>query len=472
MSSNKQAVKIKPGTGKAHSGESPHFAKSRHEKARARTKKKTLPRTKFGGTGKSKKIQGEGEIASLKTKKSSMQNQDSKQSAGNSGFVSIKALGKGRTISLYQKIAVSFIILTAILLAIIFYFSFVKVSISLIPNQERLSSNLIIDIYDKSKRSVAGNGVVLGVVKQIEVEQTKSFQASGVEVMGEEVTGKVIIINNYSKNQPLVATTRLLSPDNKLFRLKNTVNVPAGGRIEVEVYADEPSPEAAIGPTHFTIPGLWAGLQDKIYGESKEAMKYSQKVKNYIQQADIDMGVKDLKQSLIEKAKNEVSAAYKDYSQIIYDIDNNSISQRLDGEVGDERDEFSITMKTMVIVVAFNDDEVYQLAQQKLISVLPNDKELLEFNKDDISYNLNNYNINQGMASLNVNFTGKMIIKEGADVIDPNKILGLTSQQLDGYLMSLPEIVSYEIKFTPSWVKKVPNLVDRIKIEIKKSNSD
>lgn len=374
--------------------------------------------------------------------------------------------GKSRSLGLYRKIALSFIVLTVMLLAVVAYFSFVKVTIILTPNQERVSSNLIIDVFDQDKRSAISEGEILGVVNQIEVEQRKTYPATDIEIISEEVIGKVVLINNYNKNQPLVATTRLLSSDNKLFRIKKTVNVPAGGQLEVKVYADEPGQDMIIGPAHFTIPGLWAGLQDKIYGESKEPMKYSRQVKKYIKQDDIDKAVNDLKQSLLDKATTEVSENYQIYDQVIYDIDNNSISRQVDGKVGDEVEEFTITMKTLVTAVAFMDDEIYKLASQKLIAILPDDKQLSDFSKDDISYSLNNYNIAQGAASLDISFSGNMIIKQASSMVDREKLTGLNQQQLSDYLDNLPEVASHEIKFYPSFIKKAPSLVDRIELII------
>src|SRR3989339_681891 len=176
----------------------------------------------------------------------------------------IDNLGGGRSVGMYRKIALSFVVLTVVLLAVIFYFSFTRVTITLIPNQERVSNNLIFDIYDSENAdSVSAMGVP-GIVRQITIEDKKEYQASGSNVIGKEVVGKIDIINDYNKNQPLVATTRLISSDGKLFRLKETVNVPVGGLKDVEIYADEAKPEMATGPTTFTIPGLWAGLQDKI----------------------------------------------------------------------------------------------------------------------------------------------------------------------------------------------------------------
>ncbi|MCG2700539.1 hypothetical protein L6267_00010 [Candidatus Parcubacteria bacterium] len=374
-----------------------------------------------------------------------------------------------RPLSLYRKIALSFIILTVSLLAVILYFSFVKVSIFLIPNQERLSGNLVIDVFDKDKKAVKAEGgmEILGEVEQVEIEETKTYYAGGIDVIGEEVTGKVTIINNYNKNQPLVATTRMLSGD-KLFRIKNTVNVPAGGSIEVEVYAEEPSSGMAIGPASFIIPGLWAGLQDKIYGESKEPMKYSKKIKKHILQSDIDDSVKDLEVSLLAKAEREIGENYQNYDQVIYEIDNNSISREIDGKIGEEKDEFSVSMKTNVVVVAFNEDKIFEKAKQNLFSSLPDDKDLLEINKTDISYDLNNYNAGLGTASLSIGFSGQIIVKDGNSVVDRENILGLNQQQLNDYLNNLPGITVSAIEFYPAFIKKVPNLIDRIEVIIEK----
>jgi len=448
MPSSKKAIKVKTNITKTRASE------EQAGQAKTKTKNKKTPK-------KDKDIKAITPVVDLASQdvnlETAVQNEPEEKPA-----VKIRSLG------LYRKIAISFIVLTVVLLIVIFYFSFIKVVITLIPSQERLSSELIIDIYDKEAKAAAAKSAITGIVKQIEIEQTKTKQASGSEILGEEVTGKVMLINNYNKNQPLVATTRLLSPDNKLFRIKNTVNVPANGQIEVEVYADEPSQDMAIGPTSFTIPGPWAGLQDKIYAENKEAMKFAQKVKKYIKQSDIDEAVTELKDSLLAKAKSEIGQTYKDYDQVIYDIDNNSITQQVGGKVGEEKEEFSLTMKTKVTVVAFKDDKVLELARAKLASTLPDDKELIEFTKDNISYSVNKHNLEQNKASVKTSFAGKMIIKEDASIIEKDKLLGLTKEQLADYLSSFSEIAGFDIKFSPAFIKKVPNLEKRIRIEVEK----
>jgi hypothetical protein len=367
-------------------------------------------------------------------------------------------------LNVYRKIAFSFIILTAALLGVILYFSFVKVTIKITPKAEGAAGNLIIDVYDVNKNPSLTKGAIEGAVDKIEVSETNNYPATGQEAVGEEVSGKVTIVNNYNKNQPLVATTRLLSSDNKLFRLKNTVNVPAGGSIEADIYADKPSSDMAIAPTKFTIPGLWAGLQDQIYAESKESMSYNSKVKKHILESDIDSAIKDMREKLLAKAESAVNEKYGSYKKKIYRLDENSIALKIDSQAGEEKDEFSAEMSGIVETIAFNTEQVIELSREKLSLSLSQGKELKEFDQESLDYNFNSFNFDQGSASVNVSFFGKVGFKEAGNIIDKEKILGLSSEQLEDYLKNLPEVLNYEIKFSPSFIKKVPNSADRVEI--------
>jgi len=370
--------------------------------------------------------------------------------------------------NIYKKIAVSFIVLTLILVAAVLYFGFSKLTIVIIPSQEKITNASTIEIVNQASNSTLTLNQAYGIVKEMPVEQTKEFVASGKEILGEEVVGKVIIFNNYTKNQPLVATTRLLTNDNKLFRLKNTVNVPAGGKIEAEVYADIAKPEMAIGPSKFILPGLWAGIQDKIYAESKEAMKYSQKTKYKITQSDIDNAVSQLKNDLLANAEKQAGQTYKDYTKALFKVDNNSVVQEVSGKVGEEKEKFSIKVKVMVAVVAFNDDEIYNQIKAKLTEELADDKEISKFDKQDVIYTLVSFDIAQTTAIVSVDSTAQASLKDSAKIIKKNNLTGLNFEQLKTYLNGLPEVAGYQINFSPSFIKKAPDLVDRIEVKIKK----
>lgn len=409
------------------------------------------------------KIESQSSVKDLIT--DSIKEEEEKQTEN---LVSKSVSGK-RSIKLYRRIAGFFVFLVIVLLSVIAYFSYVRVSIVLIPNQERVSNNMIFDVKDIDKGISEDSGVIKGIVKQIEIEHEGTYKASGKEIIGKETIGTVTIINDTTKAQPLIATTRLLSSDGKLFRIKETVISPAGGNIEVAVYADEPSAEMAIGPTRFSIPGLWAGLQDKIYAESKTDMVFQQKLKMHITQDDIDNSLRLLKQELLAKAKEEVVAKYSEYGQTNYDIDEGSIISEVEAEAGEEKEDFSASMKGKIIVVAFDEDLAAQLAEQKLISSLSENKELLSFDETKIVYTLNSYDYEQGSATINANFEGKVSLKENSEIVGRDEILGLNDDELKTYLNSKSELAGFEVKYYPAFKKNLKFIEpSKIRIEIKK----
>jgi hypothetical protein len=374
-----------------------------------------------------------------------------------------------KSLGLYKRIAFVFVILVAILLGIIFYTSFVKVKISLIPNQEKVTSNVILDIYDKVKNANTANASgVSGIIGNLVISETKTYPTTGEKPLNEEVNGKVTIYNNYYKNQPLVASTRLLSSDGKLFRTKSTVNVPAGGSVDVEVYADNPADLISLPPTRFTLPALWAGLQDKIYAESKAEMAKGSQVKHFVTQADIDGAIKDLRDALIKKAKDQVVGKEKDYDQVLYLVDEASMSSTIDSNLNDGKESISGTMSANVDYVFFSSKDANEVIRAKFGSSIPKEKEIVIFDDKSVKYSLNECSAANGTASINTTFEGKISMKNEAEILDRQKIIGLTKNQLEDYIKKIPEIASYDIQFTPSFVKRVPNLVDRINIEVKK----
>ena len=375
-------------------------------------------------------------------------------------------------ISIYKKIAFSFIALTLVLILVILYFTVIKVNITLVPNQERISNSMVFDVHDADAGGADDGNKVSGIVRKVAISHGGAYAATGEEIIGKEAIGAATIINNYNKNQPLVATTRLLTADGKLFRLKNTVNVPAGDSVVVDIYADDPSPEMAIAPTKFTIPGLWAGMQDDIYAESSANVVYQQKVKKYVKEEDIEAAIRDMKQQLLVNVKEEINENFSSYSQIKYKIDENSIQSEVAADVDDEVDEFNGEMTADVVVVAFDGQAAADLAKQKFLSAMPKNKELISFDPKSIIYALNTFDYDTGVASLNATFEGKVSLKSSVEVVDLEKIRGINRNQLDAYLGDINDIAGYEIKFSPgflpAFMQKVPLLVDRITVEMKR----
>lgn len=369
----------------------------------------------------------------------------------------------GRSFNVYRKISISFLIALGLLIAAFVYFLFIKVDISVVLNKGELKGNSVLTVYGGQAGSTTNS--VLGAVKEIEVVQTEEVPTTGSESLGQEVTGTVKIVNNYIRNQPLVASTRLLSANNQLLRIKDTVNVPAGGVAEVKVYADKADPtiDVPLG-TKLSIPGLWAGIQDKIYAEALEEIKYKELVKHTVTQADLDGAVTAVKAAVAKKADTEIVPTYNaQYSKVLYKIDDASIVTSVNARVGEEKDKFQVTGKVNVIVVAFNEADAKKIAEAQLAATVPENKTLLSFDANGLTYELGTYDILNSTASVNINYGGTVIAKNPS-VIDKTKLLGLSADQLKDYLSSLPDVASFKVTFTPGFLGKVPSYPDRIQI--------
>lgn len=378
----------------------------------------------------------------------------------------------GKPNQIYRKIAFSFLVLTSLLLIAVIYLYYVKVDIAIVLNKQEVKGSTVIDIANDSL-TATGTAAIPGLVKEIEITQTKDFESTGQQILGTSVTGKVKLINNYNRTQPLVANTRLLAANGNVVHLKETVSIPAGSSADVDVFSTDATSSIDIAAgVKLTIPGLWRGIQDKIYAESITPIKYQETVKKIIKEEDIAAAKTAIAQDIRDKANNEVVPAYKNqYSQVLFQLATDTLVAKTDAKAGEDKGKFSLNASAKVIVVAFNDDTAKKQAEDQLLSQLPANKSLVEFEKNNVTFELGNVDPVLGTASVNVTYGGTVMSKE-QNIVEKQKIIGLTAPQLENFLKNLkddnnaPMVDSYEIKFTPAFIGRVPSLLDRINIRV------
>lgn len=371
-----------------------------------------------------------------------------------------------KNISLYRRLVWKFLILVGILAAVVFYFFSSKLTITITPNDETLNDILFLKISggQNQPEAVANDPreAVNGTIKEIVAAVEKSYPASGEEAGAEEISGQVTIVNNYSKDQALVATTRILSPDNKLYRIKEAVNAPAGGEVVADIYVEKPSADLAIRPTTFSIPGLWLGLQDKIFARSNQPFVFKSQVKKYVKQSDIEAAKKDMSSLLMTNAAEQMSQ--EAVGTWLYD---NSATTKIsvDAKADDVKDSFKVSASGTIIGISLDREQAGKMAAAKLNLLVPDNKELVDFKPENITYSLENYDPKTGEATVKATFNGLMAFKTGSEIIDRKQLINLSKDQLANYLKNFPDIKKYELEFSPKFVTKVPNLVDRITIK-------
>lgn len=189
------------------------------------------------------------------------------------------------------------------------------------------SASKSMEIAFEGKAAVASGERELPVrILEHEEEVSVTVQATGEpSSSGQKSQGTVIIYNEYgTESQTLVATTRLETPDGKIFRITKGVTVPGmtdqggttqPGAVEVQVVADQTGSSYDIGPTTFTIPGFKGNPKyGKFYAKSTSPMTGGSaggdKGTATVTESDIrkaETAAKDEFRKLLEKKTSELS---------------------------------------------------------------------------------------------------------------------------------------------------------------------
>ncbi len=365
----------------------------------------------------------------------------------------------------YRNLAISFSFFSLVLFLAVIYSVWAKVTINIILAAEKVNQEMIFSIEENAE--FGNDNIVAGRILAMEIEESGIFKATGKEAVSSDIVGEITIINNYSKEQKLVATTRLASPQNPnvvLIRLKRDVIVPAGEQLKVQVYAENLDDFTEIKPMKFIIPGLWGPLQEKIYAENSELLIKGGYM-TVLTEDDIEKAQDELKDRLYKKALND-TGSYLESGQALWPklFTAKVVDFSHDVLVGQEVDEFSLSMKLEAIVIAFDEDWLINSAEKRIKEGIDSQK-LAGLNRESFSYSVNNYDIDGKKASIKAVFDGEVYIGK-VDSIDKFRIAGMTEKEIKLYLSQFIEIKEADIIFYPSWLKRAPKSKEKIEIKI------
>jgi len=363
----------------------------------------------------------------------------------------------------YRTIALSFLSIAVILVGGVFIFTLGKAEINLSLKPKTVNIDTLLAVSEKAGDSDGLNGLVV----ELPLTETKEFAVEGSgEGTPAQAVGKVTIYNNTGRNQTLVAPTRLLSADNILFRMKKTLVILAEGKAISDVYADKPGAEGNIGPSKFTIPGLSQELQKSIYAESAESMLGGIKYVKILAEEDIkkaqDILVADLLKVGETKIKETLGSSSTFYNSI-FSTDITTVKS--EPKVGESVDRFKLFVLIKVTGVFYNSADLDKKIADELRSSLSENEVVLGAPAEPMIV-LNKIDSAAKTAEIRVTQTVSAQVSYLEDVINKNQILGRRKSEVESYLKTLPWIDNVEIKTSPSWISKLPNDLNKIKIKV------
>lgn len=313
---------------------------------------------------------------------------------------------------------------------------------------------------------------------QVFIQKTNvssKFPATGKKNIERKATGSITIYNAFSSApQSLVANTRFMTPDNKVFRLVEAVIVP-GAKIEsgkiapssivASVVADKPGEAYNIAPvSKFTIPGFSGTAKyEGFYAESKAAFTggYIGEAK-VATEADIDAAKKKSVESL-EASLRTLLAAQMPADFTV--LDDGSVftllKQTVTPEAGADG-QFTVLSEGQISLIAFREKDLLDFLRSRAMSEKGSGYEIIAEQKE---YGVSKVDAGAGRVSFSVTY--KATLRRSLDMIGfMSQIIGKTEDELKTIIAGVPGISGGTAKLWPFYVRTVTKDAAKVKVTV------
>ncbi len=426
--------------------------------------------------------------------------------------------------NLYRNIAYTFLGLTVLVVISVLWLSSVHATVAVHVKQEAVNLDGAVEIARQPQSGKIGGRVMQSVFTQTQdfsipiststtdTQVTSSPAAAPVAVptpsssdtnaplLSDTVIarGTVRIVNNSAHAQTLVKTTRLLTADQKLYRIDRQVHILPGQEVSVEVHADKAGQVYAIGPSRFTIPGLFIDLQKYIYAVSDVAFTATAPSGAFrdgtatpplaaaptttlplvvptthlmgvpvVTQAIVNQDEQTLTQQVIDQARSVLASEVNDPKLDHVVVFAQPVDPpRSSAQPGEVTDHIRITIKLSVTAVFYPEQDMLSLVRDQLKNKIPDGREFLPLRAQDVKENLEAADPHAETATIHVVAQGTYQLATSSPSLDKSLVEGKTVDQALNILRSVPGVEDVQIHLSPGWIGKIPTVTDHIDIQV------
>ncbi len=304
---------------------------------------------------------------------------------------------------------------------------------------------------------------------------TKAYPASGKKYVERKTTGEIVIYNNFSAaSQTLVATTRFVAPDGKIYRLNNSITVPgaqsSGGKItpssiRAAVTAEAAGEEYNLSPgVKLRIPGFEGTAKyEGFYAETKDPLTGGFIGETSLSsEEDVSNAKADTQKALEEAIKTQLLFNLPPEVKVLNNAYEFKVTDTKINDVADEPGKFTVTVYGEAKLIGFREPELVEVLGRGLIG------------KDAADFKPESYELEYGNPALNADGSLAVPLKFNSiwtRVFDADNFkkeaAGRNKTDLQKLVFSIPGIQSGEARLWPFWVTRVPKDVNRIIVDVK-----
>lgn len=330
-----------------------------------------------------------------------------------------------------------------------------------------------VTISAASKAVDAESLIIPGEIFTDSKNSSPSYPASGKASVEDKAIGKLTIYNAFSSvPQGLVATTRFMTPDGKIYRLDKAVTIPGAeikdnkivpSSIEVAVTADKAGPSYNSGAIpKLTIPGFKGTPKfDGFYGALASASG------GFIGQRAVptDKDITAAKAKVAEDLKNLAKSDFLsnrpvDFKIIegssVIEVGSVSVNKRTD-----DKGNFSVFGEVKFSAIGFRESDL----SEALIVFANRDHSGAKFKKVDITYSNPKLDLKSGKLVVSVTVNGVLTSDFKAKEFKTS-ILGKKIEEIRTLTTALPWYESGRVKIWPIWLKTAPEKDSRVEVTV------
>lgn len=310
-----------------------------------------------------------------------------------------------------------------------------------------------------------------------EVNGHLTSKATQKQIDGTYAKGVVVVTNNGTS--PIDITVGMIfTSGDKQFKSTNAATIEPGSTANISVQAVDYGDSYNLAANQvFTIQGL-----TQAYSATNPAAFSGGSLREYtvVSQKEVDQTIKDLKQQLLDQAKEGIEDVYKDDNYIfvpgsIRDITSKDTKFTVDPKVGEEATEFTVQGAVKIRALYYHEPSLQALLKQLLINDYKKSKKLdnnVVIKLEEFTYDITKIKV---VDDKHVQF----IVHTKASVVPSvdfdslkNKVVNVDLQTLKNRIEedynSL--ILNYRIVYIPDWMpeflRKVPSSPNRLIIVV------
>lgn len=344
------------------------------------------------------------------------------------------------------------------------------------PTSESVELDIKVQASDMNTRIDAQLGKIPGQLIEISKTAEHSTPATGTRTVASKTRGRLTLSNDFSSApQSLIATTRLLSADGKLFRTMQNVTIPGAtvksgtsvpGTVVVDVIADQPGPEYNVPAGKFRIAAFEekgdTERSTKIYGTSTQAFSGGTNGPSSVATEDnITLATTTATQGVVDQIKTALTSQDSDF--IALGIDTPTIdSIRKSAEADQASEMVSVTITGSVKTVAFRAKDLHQLVAE---AILARQGKIVFPSQLTLEYKNPVFSSATGSLEFTVHVKGAAYHTVSTDEVK-SSLQGKSSESAQEFFRTSANIKAATLKLSPFWARTVPESTGAIKVDL------